>query len=330
MRESDTSVVKPPCLTEGDTIGVVAPAWSFETDRFMEGVRKLESLGFRVKYDPSIFSKYWSMAGMDKGRAEQINAMFGDSEVKAIFCANAGYGSIRTLPYLDRRVIRKNPKIFVGYSDITILLSYLRTVARMVVFHGPVVSGEIHEGMNKEALEFLLSSLQNTSTYGEIEANSCRTLRPGRVSGVLLGGNLSMLISSIGTPYEIDTRNKILFLEDINETLETIDNHFMQLKLAGKLKQIKGLLLGQMIGCRDTSGRNFTIADVIDDVFGNREIPVLLGFPSGHQNDDGLNITLPFGIDVTLDAGSKMLVFHGSGVSRVESIPGRVKRSMKK
>jgi muramoyltetrapeptide carboxypeptidase len=326
MRESDTSVVKPPCLESGDTIGLVAPAWSFETDRFMEGVRKLESLGFRVKYDSSIFSKYWSMAGMDKRRAERINAMFGDSEVKAILCANAGYGSIRTLPYLDRRVIRKNPKIFVGYSDITILLSYLRTVARMVVFHGPVVSGEIHEEMNTKTLEFLLMSLQNVSSYGEIEAYSCRTLRPGRVSGVLLGGNLSMLISSIGTPYEIDTSNKILFLEDVNESLETIDNHFMQLKLAGKLKHIKGLLLGQMIGCRDTSGQNFTIADVIDDVFGKKEIPVLSGFPSGHQHEDGLNITLPFGIDVTLDADSKMLVFHGSGVSDAAS-SGRLRRN---
>jgi len=326
MRESDAGVVKPPRLKSGDMIGVVAPAWSFDTGRFMEGVGTLESLGFRVKYDPSIFSKYWSMAGMDRRRAEQINVMFGDREVKAILCANAGYGSIRTLPYLDRKVIRKNPKIFVGYSDITILLSYLRTVARMVVFHGPVISGEIREEMNRKTLEYLLQALQNASAYGEITASSCKTLRPGRVSGVLLGGNLSMLISSIGTPFEIDTRNKILFLEDVNESLETVDNHFMQLKLAGKLKYIKGLLLGQMIGCRDTSGQDFTLADIIDDVFDKAKIPVLSGFPSGHQQEDGLNITLPFGIAVTLDADKKRLMVHGSGVSEPES-PGLVRRN---
>ena len=124
-----------------------------------------------------------------------------------------------------------------------------------------------------------------------------------------------MLISSIGTPYEVDTENKILFLEEINESLEVIDNHLLQLKLSGKLKHIKGLILGQLINCEDTSGNNFRIADVIDDVFAGIDIPVIYGFPSGHHEKDGLNITLPFGISVTLDAVDPQLTIHGAGVS---------------
>lgn len=317
MKESDSRVLKPPSLNAGETIGVVAPAWSFDEASFTEGVEKLKSLGFVVKYDPSIFSRYWSMAGMDRQRAEQINIMFADKEVKAILCANAGYGSIRTLPYLDKRIIRKNPKIFVGYSDITILLAYLRSIARMVVFHGPVLAGEIHEGMNRETLDSLLRAVGDASPIGAIEARSLKSVRPGRTSGVLVGGNLSMIISSLGTPYEIDTRNKILFLEDIDESLETIDNHFMQLKLAGKLKNIKGIILGQMVGCRDTSGNGFTVADIIDDICDIKDMPVVLGFPSGHRHDDGPNITLPFGIGVTVDADKPVIIIHGSGVRSI-------------
>jgi muramoyltetrapeptide carboxypeptidase len=124
-----------------------------------------------------------------------------------------------------------------------------------------------------------------------------------------------MLISSIGTPYEVDTGNKILFLEEINESLEVIDNHLMQLKLSGKIKHIKGLILGQLINCKDTSGSDFSIGDIIDDVFSGMDIPVIYGFPSGHQAKDGLNITLPFGITVTLDANEPQLIIHGAGVS---------------
>ncbi|UCB46109.1 MAG: LD-carboxypeptidase [Spirochaetota bacterium] len=315
MKEFNRGVIKPRCLREGDTIGAVAPAWTFDQEEFMEGMNKIEQLGYRVKYDNSIFKKYWSMAGIDKWRAQQITEMFKDREVKAILCANAGYGSIRTLPYLDKRIIRRNPKIFVGYSDITILLAYLRTIARMVVFHGPVITGEIYDGMNQDSLDYLLKAISSTSSIGILKPPSLQSLCPGIASGVLVGGNLSMLISSVGTPYEVDTGNKILFLEEINESLEVIDNHLMQLKLSGKIRHIKGLILGQLINCKDTSGNNFSIADVIDDVFAGMDIPIIYGFPSGHQAEDGLNITIPFGITVTLNADDPQLIIHGAGVS---------------
>ena len=157
--------IKPTRLKKGDTIGVVAPAWAFDVNNFLRGIEKFKMLGFKVKYDKIIFRKYWSMAGLDKERAEQINKAFADKEIKAIFCAKAGYGSIRILPYLNRKEIRNNPKIFIGYSDITILLLYLQKVARMVVFHGPLVCGEIYEGMNRLTLNFLLKAVTKPNPF---------------------------------------------------------------------------------------------------------------------------------------------------------------------
>lgn len=310
------NIVKPQRLREGDTIGIIAPAWSFDPENFKKGVETLRAMGFKVKYDDTIFSKYWSMAGYDRERAAQINRMFANKEIKAIFCAKAGYGSIRTIPYLDKEIIRKNPKIFVGYSDITILLYYLYKVGRMVVFHGPVVSDEIYKGMGTINLDYLSLALTQSSPLGEMQFPGLKTLKSGKATGVMIGGNMSMLISAIGTPYDIDTDNKVLFLEDIGEDLETIDNYIMHLKLAGKLKKIKGIIFGRMIDCVDHSGKEYTIRDILEDVLHNVEVPIMYGFPSGHRDTlaKDINITLPLGIPVTLDADKRVLLIDESGV----------------
>ncbi|MFC1632313.1 LD-carboxypeptidase [Candidatus Omnitrophota bacterium] len=302
-------------MKKGEVIGIVAPAWSFDRDNFKKGVEKLRKLGFRVRYDRSIFSKYWSLAGYDRQRAEQINRMFADPEVKAIFCAKAGYGSIRTIPYLDLRTIRSNPKIFVGYSDITFLLSYLYTVAEMVVFHGPVVADEIKEEMNPATLNFLLQAITLPLPLGELKFENVRSLRPGRASGTLIGGNMSLIISAIGTPYELNTDNKILFLEDIGEALEVIDNYLMHLKLAGKFRKIKGIVFGRMIDCIDFSQKSYTIRDILHDILEDVDVPIIYGFPSGHRVAGAVNVTLPFGVSVTVDANRRKLIVHEAGVS---------------
>ncbi|MBU1923465.1 MAG: LD-carboxypeptidase, partial [Candidatus Omnitrophica bacterium] len=266
--------VRPRRLRQGDTVGIVAPAWSFDSDNFKRGVEELKGMGFRVKYENAIFSNYWSMAGYDKERAAQINRMFADKEVKAIFCAKAGYGSIRTIPYLDKKIISNNPKIFIGYSDITILLYYLYKIAGMVVFHGPVVSGEMRPEMNSISRDYLLRAITQPVPMGAIECGSLKMLRPGRASGVLIGGNLSMVISAIGTPYDINTENKILFIEDIGEDLEVIDNYIMHLRLAGKFKKVKGIVFGRMVDCVDDSGNKYTIEDIMDDTLKDINIPI--------------------------------------------------------
>jgi len=309
------SVIKPVRLQKGDTIGIVAPAWSFDPETFKRGMEKIKALGFKVKYDRRIFSKYWSMAGYDRERADQINLMFADRKVKAILCAKAGYGSIRTIPYLDRKIIRKNPKIFVGYSDITILLSFLYKIARMVVFHGPVVSGEIYKNMNNITLTHLLRVIEQPYPLGEIKSANLRSVRPGRASGILIGGNMSLIVSSIGTRYEINTDNRILFLEEVKEELEVIDNYLMHLRLAGKFRKVKGIVFGRMLGCVDRSGKRYTIQDILNDVLKKIDVPIIYGFPSGHRMPGDVNITLPLGVSVTIDAYMPRLIIDEPAVS---------------
>ncbi|MFC1807449.1 LD-carboxypeptidase [Candidatus Omnitrophota bacterium] len=310
----NSKIIKPPRLKKGDTIGIVAPAWSFDPDNFKKGVNEFKRMGFKVRYDRSVFSKYWSMAGYDRERAEQINEMFFDKDIKAIFCAKGGYGSIRTIPYLDKDLISKNPKIFVGYSDITILLSYIYRLARVVVFHGPVVSGEIHRDMDDLSRAYLLRALTQPYPLGEIKFSGLKSLRPGRASGILVGGNLSLIICAVGTPYEIDTDGKILFLEDVGEDLETIDKYLMHLKLANKFKKIKGIIFGRMDDCIDHSGKKYTMKEIMKDILGDLKIPIVYGFPSGHRLSGALNVTLPMGVSVTVDANSPKIIINEAGV----------------
>jgi len=314
MRLQELIINKPKKLKKGDTIGIVAPAWAFNRLRFRKGVAKLEQLGFKVKYDKSIFSNYWSMAGHDEQRAAQINDMFADKEVKAIFCAKAGYGSIRTIPFLDAKIIRSNPKIFVGYSDITVLLEYIQRVANMVVFHGPVVAGDMHRNMSKITEYYLLHFLTQSASVGKVTFPNMKTLKQGRGSGKLVGGNMSMLVSGIGTPYDIDTDFKILFLEDIGEDLEQIDNILWHLKLAGKFKRVKGVIFGRMVDCYDYSGKKYKIEQVIANIMKDIDVPIVHGFPSGHARGRGANVTLPLGAHVTLDADNCCLVFNEPAV----------------
>ena len=306
---------KPAHLKRGDTIGIVAPAWSFDPEKFKQGVKKLCKLGFKLKYEQFIFNKHWSMAGNDKKRAELINRMFADKDVKAIFCAKAGYGSMRTIPYLDKKIIARNRKIFIGYSDITALLSYLYKTANMVVFHGPVVAGEIRDDMNPITLKYLLKAITQTKPLGKVKFGGLKTIRPGKASGILIGGNMSLIMSAVGTPYEIDTDGNMLFLEDVGESLETIDDYLVQLKMAGKFKRVKGIIFGRMIKCMDYSGKKYTIKNVLNDILGDLKIPIVYGFPSGHRVPNDINVTLPFGVNVTLDANKHELIFNESGVS---------------
>jgi muramoyltetrapeptide carboxypeptidase len=308
------SLRKPARLDPGDTIGIVAPAWSFDPDNFKKGIDKLCKLGYRLKYSQSIFNRYWSMAGYDRQRARLINEMFADKKVKAIMCAKAGYGSMRTIPYLDRKTIAKNPKIFIGYSDLTALLCYLSSVAGMVVFHGPVVSGEIHSGMNPVTLRYLLRAVTSPEPLGRMRFPSMRILNPGKATGALTGGNMSLIMSLIGTPHDIDTDGKILFLEDIGEDLETIDDYLLQLKMAGKLRRIRGIIFGKMIKCVDYSGRKYTIRHILKDIFKEMDIPIIYGFPSGHRVPGDINVTLPLGVPATIDTDKAQVIINESAV----------------
>ncbi|MCF7908602.1 MAG: LD-carboxypeptidase [Candidatus Omnitrophica bacterium] len=303
---------KPQKLELGDTIGIVAPASSFDVDKFKSGVELLKELGYKVKYERVIFDPKWSKPDHDRQRAMQINRMFADKEVRAIFCAEAGYGSAEIIPYLDEKTIRKNPKIFLGYSDITIILLYLQKLAKMVVFHGPIVSGEIYQGMHQLTLEYLQRLFSETKPLGELKFPQLIAFKLGVATGKLVGGNMSLIIDSIGKSYRIRTAGSILFLEDVNEDFNTIRNYFFRLKRSGKFKNIKGLLLGRML---DSSGKDHDLRKLIEKLFKGQDIPVLYGFPSGHLRlRGGLHVTLPLGLPVTIDADRLSLTVAESAV----------------
>ena len=314
MDKAKSPVIKPPRLNRGDVIGIVAPSSSFDIENFKRGIKKLRLMGYKVKYERSIFNKCWSMPGHNKQRSFQINRMFADRQVKAIFCAKGGYGSVEILPFLNRKIIRRNPKIFVGYSDITILLLYLQKIANMVVFHGPVVSDEIYEGMNSVTLDYLLRTLSQTSPLGAVMFPQLTSFKPGKASGTLVGGNLSLIADSIGTFYRISTSGTILFLEDIGEDLKRIRNYLLRLRRAGVFKGIKGVLFGIMVDCFEVQENLRTL---VNDIFKGYDIPILFGFPSGHKyKREAPHVTLPLGVKATIDADNLMLQIDEEAVHK--------------
>ncbi|MFH1505289.1 MAG: LD-carboxypeptidase [Candidatus Omnitrophota bacterium] len=304
-------MIKPKRIGIGDTIGIVAPASAFDIEKFHQGVKVFEALGYKVKYEQEIFDKEWAMPGHDEQHGAQFNRMFADKEVKAIFCAEAGYGSIGILSYLDKRIIRKNPKIFVGYSDITTILLYLQKLANMVVFHGPFVSGEIHERTHPLTIEYLFK-LFKAEPLGELRFPQLIAFKSGKATGRIVGGNMSLIVESIGKPYKIRTANSILFLEDVGEDLNTIKKYFSHLKYSGKFRKVKGILLGRMV---DSSGKDHDLRNIIEKIFKNYDIPILYGFPSGHKRLSGeLHVTLPLGVSATIDADELVLKINESVV----------------
>jgi muramoyltetrapeptide carboxypeptidase len=293
---------KPAKLQIGDTIGIVAPASSFNKENFKRGVKVLRGLGYQVKYERSIFNQCWSQPGHNGHRGRQINRMFADPGIKAILCAKGGYGSKEIISSIDPEVIKNNPKIFVGYSDITILLLFLHWAANMVVFHGPVISGEFFKGMNPNTIDSLTRLLGSNKSFGKIPVNDLKILRKGKALGPLIGGNLTLILESLGSPFEIDTEHKILFLEETNESVDKIISDLNRLKENKKLDKIRGVIFGRMANCFDDENKFF---QAIEKFFGGCHYPVLTNFPSGHTEDMAQShISLPIGINVKIDANS--------------------------
>ena len=293
-------MIKPLKLNKGDTIGIVAPASSFDKENFKKGLKILRQLGFKIKYEKCILNDYWSEPGHDKQRAFQINRMFKDKEVKAILCAKAGYGSHDIISYLNPTIIKNNPKIFVGYSDITILLLYLQNVSNMVVFHGPVISSEFFKGMHPETLNSLTRLLGEDKSFGRINATQIKALKHGKATGVIIGGNLTLILESIGTPYEIQTKSKILFIEEISEHKDTILDGIKKLQKRGKLDDIGGIIFGRMTDCFKDEDE---FVQCMTKVFTKVKYPILHNFPSGHTEDIAhSHLTLPLGVLIHMDA----------------------------
>ncbi len=282
---------RPRALQPGDTLAVVAPASPFDRQSFDTGVRALESMQFHVRVDEVIFTKKDYLAGSDRRRADLINRSFKDPDVDGIICARGGYGAMRILPLLDSDAIAQHPKVFVGFSDITALLSFLVDHCGMAAFHGPTVTtlGDADDATRDRFLKALTSPEPIC-----LEAKSSAAIQPGKASGRLLCGNLSLLCHLTGTPFQPDFKGSILLIEDRGEAPYRIDRMLTHMVLAGCFNNLAGLAVGSFSEC----GSRETILNIVADRLGKLDIPILAGFEVGHE---GVNTTLPVGLPACLD-----------------------------
>ncbi|MBU0988213.1 MAG: LD-carboxypeptidase [Proteobacteria bacterium] len=299
--ESENKIpIKPPRLKPGDTIGIVAPASPFDRERFSKGRAVLESMGFRIVVEDDIFFKREYLAGTDAQRADLINRLFVDPAIKAIVCARGGFGSMRILSLLDYETIQKHPKAFIGFSDISALLSVFNARCGLVTFHGPMVT-TLSDAAQKT--KDALFAAVTADIKPELTPSSGRTIKPGQASGPVAGGNLSTLCHLVGTPFAPDFKGRILFLEDKDEAAYRIDRMLSQMKLAGCFNGLAGMMLGSFEACGDYD----EIYRIVEETFGDVDIPILAGFDIGHGQT---NITIPLGVSATLDTDRQKLIYH--------------------
>jgi len=299
-------MIRPAALETGATVGVVAPASNIDEKALRLGTRNLQRMGYEPVFLESILSADIYFAGSVARRAAELEAMFDNDDLGAILCARGGYGSNYLLPLLDIRKIKRKPKIFVGYSDITSLLTWFVDNG-LVAFHGPMVTKDFAHvgGWDEDAWEAVMQGQACSMEFGP--DSSVEALVPGEAKGILYGGCLSILVASLGTPYEIHTDGKLLFIEDIGAKPYQVDRMLMQLKLAGKLRKVRGIVFGEMIDCIQPGGQSYALKEVILRIVGDLGIPVAFGFPSGHVSSG--NIVLPFGVPAGLEVGRKRIRF---------------------
>lgn len=286
-------------LNYGDTIGLIAPAGIANEENIDKGIKKLESMGFRVKEGKSIYKKWGYFAGEDVERAEDIMDMFEDKAVDMILCVRGGYGSMRLLPYLNFSKIKKNPKIFMGYSDITALLNYIYQKTGLITFHGPMLTSDFDNEHTRKS--FIAAVMLGYNNYSIINPCDMKLLSNSdkKVEGKIVGGNLSLICGTLGTKYAIDTKGNILFIEEVGEQPYKIDRMLTQLILSDKLKECEGIILGQFTECEDPSS-GFLLNEVIKDRLLSLNKPIVANLASGHDNP---KLTLPIGAKCRLNCG---------------------------
>lgn len=309
-------LTRPKALRAGDAVALVTPATEVpDPDRLALAERTVRQLGLRMKRPKNLGRRFPTYAESVQARLDDLHEAFRDPEVRAVFAVRGGHGSAHLLDRVDYDLVRRNPKIFVGYSDITALHLALHRHARLVTFHGPVAlsrfTGYTLAHFRRALFDARpLGRLTNPPGDDELRpSHPLRAVRAGTARGALVGGNLSLVCSTLGTPYEIDTRGRILFLEDVGEQPYEIDRMLTQLRLAGKLDAAAGVVWGE---CDDCGPRQFepaavspfTLGEVVDNLLGALKVPVLSGLTIGHTDDQ---LTLPLGVAATLDAAAGTL-----------------------
>jgi muramoyltetrapeptide carboxypeptidase len=294
------SRIQPRALRPGDKVGIVAPASNVKREVLEAGCDGLRRAGYEPFYLESILDRDLYFAGSVERRVRELEEMFLRDDIRAIVCARGGYGSNYLLSALDWKKIAAHPKIFVGYSDLTSLLTRFVGTANFVTFHGPMVAKDfaLSDGVDRASWQ---SALGGAAGWEIAEGSGAKPLVTGAADGILYGGCLSILVAALGTPYDIETMGTILFLEDVAAKPFQIDRMLMQLRLAGKLNGVGGIIFGEMLDCRQGPTQDYTLEDVVLRVIGDLGIPVAFGLRSGHVSR--ANITLPFGVRARLEVG---------------------------
>lgn len=304
--------IKPNRLNKGDTVAVIAPASPPNKENLKRGLAFLTELGLNYKLGKSLYEEYGYLAGDDHKRLEDLQEMFLDDEVKAIICAGGGYGTARIASSIDYKLIEKNPKIFWGYSDITFLHTAIRQKTGLVTFHGPMLASDIgKEGAHPLSKETFQQLFQQADLQYDFDLSQIEELVRGSAEGPLVGGNLSLLSSSLGTPFEIDTKGKILLIEDINEEPRAVDRMLNHLYMAGKLQEASGILVGDFNNCVPERELSLTLEEVIQHYVKLAGRPALKGFKMGHCSP---HIGVPLGAAARMDTETKHL-FVESGIN---------------
>jgi muramoyltetrapeptide carboxypeptidase len=296
-------VIKARRLDIGDTVGLVSPAGPVKSATVQAGVATLEDMGLKVKMGNHVLDKKSYLAGTDSNRAGDINRMFADDQVKGIFCLRGGYGSTRILDMLDYDLILKNPKIVLGYSDITALHIAMAKKTGLVTFHGPMVS-EMGKGFPEYNRVYLQKALFSDQCIGPIQnpqhEEPVEVLFPGSVRGPIKGGNLSLLCSTIGTEYELDTTGCLFFVEEIGEPPYKIDRMLNHLKMAGKFDRAAGIIFGQWTDCIDQKHPENGVDEIIKEIARSQRKPCISNVMIGHGR---YNVTIPLGCSAIIDGG---------------------------
>lgn len=297
-----TKIIRPPALRPGDKIGLIAPASSFSREGFSAGCERLRQMGYEPVYAGDIFDRDIYFAGSPERRTRELKEFWRRQDIAALICVRGGYGSNYLLEQIDFGEVAARPRILVGCSDITTLLTAIHDRTGLVTFHGPMVAKDL-AGETFD-LSSWTSALGGSAAW-TVPADGVAVLRPGKARGKLYGGCLSMLAASLGTPFEIQTEGCILFIEDVAEKPYRIDRMLMQLHLAGKLKGVRGFVFGEMLDCAPPAGESYTLRQVIMRVLAPYSVPVAFGLKSGHVT--GGNATLPIGVEAELSAENSVV-----------------------
>ncbi|MGE5473124.1 MAG: S66 peptidase family protein [Ignavibacteriales bacterium] len=297
-------MIKPKALRKGDTIGIVSPASPIEEkhkESFENGIQALNNMGYLTKVGRNALKSDGYLSATDEERASDLMEMFKDKSINAILCSRGGYGTERLLNMLDFQVIAQNPKIFAGYSNISFLLNIFTQYSGFITFHSPMVIniGNCQEDFNVNNMISSISIIQRNYILGMKAEGISKSKSAAIATGRLYGGNLSTIIGTIGTKYELDTENCILFIEEVGEHVYAIDRMLTLLKNAGKLNSCSGFILGDFTDCENSSGKS--IINVINEVILSLGKPIIHSFPCGHGP---VKSTLPIGAKVQINANT--------------------------